>query len=147
MKKFCFPLRSVATLRGLREQRARELFASAIQVCVLAEERLGQVRGRLADLDEAMRSERTFHFRVADQIAFLQTHQHEKQHEVEILADLKRAETERERRRLAWLTARRDVRLIEALEGKARVAHRIEGDREAQNLMDDRSASLFARSH
>ena len=44
MKKFNFPLRSVGTVRAMREMRAREAFTEALQAYLAAEERLQLAR-------------------------------------------------------------------------------------------------------
>ena len=69
MKKFRFPLRSVATVRGMIELRAREQFSRAVQACVAAEKKLTTQRERVAELESILRSGRLSHFRPADQEA------------------------------------------------------------------------------
>ena len=147
MKKFRFPLRSVATVRALRELRAREVFSAAVHVYVGAEERLGEVRNRIEELVEIMRGARSRNFRASDQVAFLQAHQREITGEKAAIKAVEQARAEMERCRQAWLEARRDVRLMDNLELKARTTHRSELEREEQALLDDRTNALFARAH
>jgi len=54
MKKFRFPLRSVTTIRNLREVRAREQFSAAVRVYVLADERLQTIRAKLTELEDIL---------------------------------------------------------------------------------------------
>ena len=146
MKKFRFPLRSVATVRALREQRAKEVFSAAVHAYVGAEERVGEIRKRISELEEIMRSERAQTFRASDQVSFLQAHHRETVCEIAAVKVVVQSKVEMERCRLAWLEARRDVRLLENLELKARVAHRGDLEREEQSLLDDRTNALFARA-
>ena len=146
MKKFRFPLRSVVTVRELREQRAREVFSAAVHAYVGAEERVGEIRKRLSELEEILRNERAKTFRPSDQVAFLQAHHRETVCEIAAVKGVEQARVEMERCRLVWLEARRDVRLLENLELKARTAHRSDLEREEQALLDDRTNALLARA-
>jgi flagellar biosynthesis chaperone FliJ len=47
--------------------------------------------------------------------------------------------------RQVWLESRRDVRVIENLEQKARAEHLHEVERENQAAMDDRTGAMAAR--
>jgi len=146
MKKFRFPLRSVATVRALREQRARDVFSAAVHAYVGAEERVGEIRNRIAELEEVLRSQRVQTFRASDQVAFLQAHRRETLCETAAIKVAAQAKMEMERRRQEWLEARRDVRLLENLELKARGMHRRDLEHEEQSLLDDRTNALFARA-
>ena len=48
MKRFRFPLRSVETVRSIRELRAREQFSLSVHAFVTAEEYLQLLQTRLA---------------------------------------------------------------------------------------------------
>ena len=146
MKKYRFPLRSVATVRALREQRAREVFSAAVHAYAGAEERRGEIRARISELEEILRSERARNFRASDQVSFLHAHHRETVAEVAAAKVAEQARVEMERCRQAWLEARRDVRLLENLEDKSRSVHRLALEREAQSLMDDRTGALAARA-
>jgi hypothetical protein len=72
MKKFRFPLKSVAIVREARELRLREAFSVALQAVAVAEDMLDQVRRRKTELEQVLVAERRRSFRPAEQIAFLQ---------------------------------------------------------------------------
>jgi flagellar FliJ protein len=146
MKKFRFPLRSVATVRGLAELKARERFSLAVQAFATAEQRLKAARTRLQEHEKVLRDGRSGAFRAADQVGFLRAYKEETDHAATIEAEAVAARSAMETARQAWLESRRDVRVIENLEAKARLAHRAEVERESQNAMDDRASALAARA-
>jgi len=63
-----------------------------------------------------------------------------------VQARVAQAKLDMERERQAWLESRRDMRLVEILETKARGVHRREYEREEQALLDDRTNALAARA-
>lgn len=146
MKKFRFPLRSVATVRSMIELRAREQFSRCVQTCVDAEKRLVAQRERVSELESILRSGRLQRFRPADQATFMAAFKDETAIVAKIAAELDSARREMESARQAWLESRRDVRVIENLEQKARAAHLQEVERENQAAMDDRTGAMVARS-
>jgi flagellar export protein FliJ len=145
MKKFRFPLRSVATVRNLMELRAREQFSRTVQACVAAENSLVTQRERVAELETILRSGRLQRFRPADQATFMAAFKDESALVTKLTAELNSARREMESARQAWLESRRDVRVIESLEQKARLAHSRELERENQAAMDDRVGAMVAR--
>ena len=146
MKKFRFPLRSVATVRSMIELRARELFSRAVQACVAAEKKLTAQHQRVAELESIIRSGRLARFRPADQATFMAAFKDETALVATLTAELNSARREMESARQAWLESRRDVRVIENLEQKARQAHLREVERENQSAMDDRTGAMVARA-
>ncbi len=146
MKKFRFPLHSVATVRSMRELRAREQFSVAVHACVLAEERLQLLRSRLAVLEEVLRSGRTRTFRAGDEASFLEAYRAETHAADQASAELEKARAAMEVARQGWLGSRRDLRVVENLEQKARAFHRREVEREDQAALDDRTSALAARA-
>jgi flagellar export protein FliJ len=146
MKKFRFPLRSVATVRSMIELRAREQFSRAVQACVAAEKKLTLQRERVAELESIIRSGRLERFRPADQSTFMAAFKDETAVIAKFTAELNSARREMESARQAWLESRRDVRVIENLEQKARHAHMLEVERENQAAMDDRTGAMVARA-
>lgn len=146
MKKFRFPLRSVATVRSLAEMRAREHFSRAVQIFLETEQRLVAIRARLKELEERMREARGRAFRGAEQAAFLAALKDETVRATKTEAEVAEARAALEIARHAWLESRRDVRVIENLETKARRAHAVELERENQAAMDDRASALAARA-
>ena len=146
MKKFRFPLRSVATVRSMIELRAREQFSHCVQACVAAEKRLVTQRERVTELESIIRSGRLSRLRAADQATFMAAFKDETGIVTKITAELNSARREMESARQAWLESRRDVRVIENLEQKARTAHMHEVERENQAAMDDRTGAMVARA-
>jgi flagellar FliJ protein len=146
MKKFRFPLRSVATIRTLCELRAREQFSHAVQAFVTAEEKLQALRARLAELEQILRSGRAGTFRPSEEAWFMEAFRHETIAATKATNDVTAARGAMESARQAWLEARRDLRVLENLEQKARAAHRREGEREDQAALDDRTSGMIARN-
>jgi len=145
MKKFRFPLHTVAVVRNLAELRARENFSKAFLVCSEIEQRLQASRNRVAELEEMLRAGRTATFRASDQVTFMSAMRVEAVNATKIEAELKNSRKALEVARQAWLETRRDVRVIEKLEDKARLDHRIELEREIQADLDDRTSGMAAR--
>ena len=146
MKKFRFPLRSVAALRRMRESERREIFAAAVRNYVEAEEALAHITERIAELEEVITQERSACFRPSDQVAFMQALMAERVRRTEAVTRVVETKSAMETERQAWLASRRDVRLVEVLESKSRVIHRQDCDREEQAALDDRTNALFARA-
>ena len=63
MKRFRFPLQSVATLRSWREREAREQFGARMQELTAAEEELRKCQARLSELEQVVRAARTGTFK------------------------------------------------------------------------------------
>ena len=146
MKRFRFPLRSVATVRSILELRAKERFSTTVQALIAAKEELAAIRRRLAAMEEVLRSHRAERFRPADEASFLENFRLETVRATRAAADVAAAQSAMEAARAAWLAARRDVRVLENLEVKARDAYRFEVAREEQAALDDRTSALVART-
>lgn len=146
MKKFRFPLRSVATVRALREMRAREQFSSTVQAYVAAEEHLQELRARLAELEAILRTGRAKTFRAGDEASFVEAFKKETVRATKAAEETAKARAAMEAARQAWLESRRDVRVVEKLEHKARAEHTRESEREDQAALDDRTSALAART-
>jgi flagellar FliJ protein len=146
MKRFHFPLRSVGVVRSAREMRQREELSAAIRAEAEAEEARDAVRRELRALEELMTSARGRRFRATEQVTFLEAQRRLVDREAEAEDALRKAMEKREESRVAWLLARRDLRLVENLEQRARAAHRHEEEREAQLALDDRTNALAARA-
>jgi flagellar protein FliJ len=146
MKKFRFPLRSVATVRAMRELRARDAFTQAVHAFVRATEDLHRVQRQLAELEDILRDERTRSFRPSDQASFIAAFHSESRREAEAGHAVLEARRAMDAARAAWLETRRDVRIVEKLEVRARLAHRHAADREEQAALDDRTNALAARA-
>jgi flagellar FliJ protein len=146
MKKFRFPLRSVAIVRSIRELKAREQFSLAVHAFVKATEHLQLLRDRLAALEEILRSGRSLKFRAGDEASFIEAYKVETIAATKASVDVDKARASMEAARQAWLGSRRDLRVVESLEQKARITHRREVEREDQAALDDRSSALAARA-
>lgn len=137
MKRFRFPMKSVATVRELGELRAREAFAQAIGALAKAEDALAEVRRRLEELREIVVAGRVEAFRPRDHVAFLEAYHSEHRNEIEARHGVVAAMNVVEKRRLDWLEARRALKLIQNFETRARTAHRAESERETQKELDE----------
>lgn len=146
MKKFRFPLTSVATVRSIAELRARERFSKAVQVYVESENRLKALRARLAEFEAVLRTGRLGAFRAADQASFLAAFKADTVRATKMEAETAELRQVLETARQAWLESRRDVRVVENLHAKARQVHRHELEREDQAALDDRTSALAARA-
>lgn len=146
MKKFQFTLRSVETVRSIRELRAREIFSASVLAHAAAVAALDDARSRRSKLERLMSDERQGLFKAAEQVSFFVEQQRLKQ--AEDIADqaLGRAIADMNKCRDLWIASRRDVRVIEKLELKARNRHRQDCDREEQAAMDDRAGAAVARA-
>ncbi|MBI3887288.1 MAG: flagellar FliJ family protein [Opitutae bacterium] len=137
MKRFRFPMKSVATVRELAELRARESFAQAIAVVTKAEELLAEVRRRMEELREIVVAGRLQSFRPRDHVAFLEAYHAEHRHEIEARHAVVAATNVLEQRRQDWLEARRALKLIRNLEARARTVHRSAAEHESQRELDE----------
>lgn len=132
-------------VRNFAELRARENFSKAFMAYSEIELQLQASRTRVAELEEMLRLGRTATFRASDQVTFMNAMRVEAVNATKIEAELKASRKALETARQAWLETRRDVRVIEKLEDKARLDHRIELEREVQAALDDRTSGMVAR--
>jgi flagellar export protein FliJ len=146
MKKFAFPLRSIATVRNLREMQARDAFSKSVHVYVATEQRVQAQRRRIAELEEILRSGRLERFCPADQASFMAAFQDETRTLTGFETEMANAKAAMEKAREGWMNARKEVRVIENLETKARRTWQRDVERETQNAMDDRACAAAARS-
>ncbi|HRE80394.1 MAG TPA: flagellar FliJ family protein [Opitutaceae bacterium] len=147
MKRFHFPLKSVATVREAKESKARDTFVAAVQVVAKAERHLEGVRSEKAELEKMMLQERKQNaFRASEQMAFIHSHRRLLTRETEAISAVKQAVQVREQRRDEWMVSRRDVRLIEKLKEAALKEYRAEAEREAQRLLDDHANAAVIRA-
>lgn len=137
MKRFRFPLKSVATVRTWRERQAREAFAAAIQRLAQADETVQQARRRVAETEKVLRAGRAVTFRAADHAGFLGAYN-------EQLAGVGRAEQVRQeaktavdRARESWQSCRAELRAVGQLELRARQSHRLAEERAEQVALDE----------
>ncbi len=144
MKRFRFPLRSVAVLRAHREMRAQEAFAAAVHRYVKAEETLAAVRARLAQFEAALFAGRRECFSAADEAHSLNAYRRECTVEGESERAVITARATMEQRRGEYLDAHRKVEVIKRLEQKAQTAHRLAAGREEQAAFDEFAGRRFA---
>jgi flagellar protein FliJ len=137
MKRFKFSLRPVATLRSHRELRAREEFAAAIHAFSRAEQQLAVVRGRLAQLGQAIAGGRSERFRPGEESQSLAAYTRECGNEKQGQQSVATAAAEKEKRRVSYLSAHRDLEAVKRLEQQARLKHRQATDRAEQAEYDD----------
>lgn len=145
MKRFRFPLRPVAILRAHRELRAKEAFASAMQTLIASEQRLEAARERVARCGAALAAARTQTFTPAEASATFRAYRAESLAEANAARAATEARTAMEQRRQDYLSANRDLEVVKRLETKARAAHRAEGLREEQIVLDDFAGFRAAR--
>lgn len=143
MKRFRFRLASVVTLRGMREQRAREAFGAAMRIVTEAEEALAGVRARVAQIEDMLRAGRQQTFRPHEYAESVAAYRLELASEQKAVDAVAQARSQMEKARTAWLEARRHLQVIENLRERARRRHQVESDRAEQVALDEH-ASLRA---
>jgi flagellar export protein FliJ len=147
MKRFRFSLQSVATLRALRELRARENLAAAIRTCEQTELALSDARARRELLEELVRSGRAFTLHAAEHVAFLSALQLAAGDEATAGQAVVQAHAVRDTRLNEYYEAARNVKVLANLESRARLEHRVAVEHAEQTAMDERSSVAAARAH
>jgi flagellar export protein FliJ len=147
MKRFRFALQSVATLRELRELRARENLAATIRLCERAEIALADARARRELLEDLVRSGRAFTLRAAEHVAFLCALHSASEEESAAGREVDQAHAARDQRLSEYYEAARALKVLNNLETHAKAAHRLACEREEQTALDERSSIAAARGH
>ena len=147
MKRFRFALQSVATLRELRELRSRENLATALRACERAEMALADARARRQLLEDLVRSGRAFTLRASEHVAFLCALHSATEEESAAVSEVDQVHVVRDRRLSEYHEAARAVKVLGNLEIRARAAHRLAGEHEEQNALDERASVAAARGH
>jgi flagellar FliJ protein len=137
MKRFRFPLHSVAVVRAHRELRAREALAAAVRARQQAEDNLVAARARVDELQAVISLGRRDRFRAADAASFHQAYGRECAVAGEMARLFGAAQAEVAKRRDACIEANRDLKIVTRLEEKARAAHRTESLRSEQRELDE----------
>jgi flagellar FliJ protein len=145
MKKFRFPLHPVAILREHHRARTREAFAATVRSFMEAEAQLDRRRAERSDLEKLVQEGRRTTFRAADEISFWDAYRRLSEEEVKAEKIVLDARNAMEESRKIYLEAHRSVKVIENLEVKARTAHRLGVDREAQLESDELAGLRVAR--
>jgi flagellar FliJ protein len=144
MKRFRFPLKPVAILRAHREQRAKEVFAAAVQAAVKADMELMATRRRVAQFEAALAAGRKETFSALDEAQALAAYRAECAAEAQAEKLSREAHAASEQRRLEYIEAHRKVEIVKRLEDKARAEHRQAVGREEQADFDDFAGRQFA---
>jgi len=79
-------------------------------------------------------------------VTYINAYQDELAHERQAAQESAAAKAELDQRRELWVNARRDLRVIENLEVKARQVYRHELEYEEQKLLDDRTNATAGRT-
>jgi flagellar FliJ protein len=137
MKRFYFSLRPLAVVRAHQEQRAREAFAAAVHGFVQAEETLARTRVRVADFERAVNASRRGSFNPAIEAENLMAYRRECAAESDAERRMLAAREAMERSRAAYIEAHRKLDVVQRLEEKARLGHRLAVAREEQAEFDD----------
>jgi len=145
VKKYKFPLKSVAILRAHRELVAREALAAAGRVCTALEMRLNAARMCLNEMEQLRSAARSGCFRPADDVAFFHAYRAQWASEGDLQKQLAAAAAEADARRDACVEANREVKAIERLESTAVAAHRAAGFRAEQAEFDEHSGRRASR--
>lgn len=146
MKKFHFTLRSVQTVRSIRELRAREAFSASVLAHASAARALELAREEVRQMEAILVSERGHLFKGAEQASYLSECERLRGCEKTAAQDLLDAAKTMDNCREQWITTRRDVRVIENLEHKARDNYRRECEHEEQAQLDDRVNALVGKA-
>lgn len=137
MKRFHFPLRSVAVLREHQKVRAREAFAVGVHAYVEAESALAETRRRVMACETALHEVRRTSYRPADAASQLASYRRECDVEMAGERAVFAARAEMEKRRADYIEAHRKVQILQRLEEKARATHRLDNLRHEQAEFDD----------
>jgi flagellar export protein FliJ len=144
MKRFHFSLQSVATIREMRELRARQNLAAAIRICEQTEIALADAGARRELLEDLVRSGRAFTLRAAEHVAFLCALHAAADEESAARRATDEAHAARDQRLSEYYEAARALKVLSNLETRARAAHRFACDREEQTSLDERSGIAAA---
>ncbi len=144
MKRFHFSLQSVATIREMRELRARENLAAAIRICEQAEITLADASARRELLEDLVRSGRAFTLRAAEHVTFLCALHSATDEESAARRAADEAHAARDKRLAEYYEAARELKVLSNLETRARAAHRLACDHEEQTSLDERSGVAAA---
>lgn len=145
MKRFHFNLRPVARLRAHFELSAREAFAAAVRSAEASQAELAAASARVAKLEAIVIAGRQGSFSAASEARNLGAYRSELAVEVAAEKSLHAARALMERRRAEYLEAHRRLEIVQRLEDKARLAHRLEVNREEQAEFDDLAGRRAAR--
>ena len=145
MKRFQFPLRSLARLRAHYELSAREAFAGSVRVHANSEAELAKARERVTELEKILIGGRQGSFSAANEALNLGAYRGEQAAEAVAVKHRQAARVLMEQRRAEYIAAHQRLEVVERLEEKARAAYRLEVNREEQAEFDDLAGRRAAR--
>lgn len=145
MKRFQFPLRSLARLRAHYELSAREAFAGAVRMHTNAEAELANASARVTELEKVLIAGRQGSFSAANETLNLGAYRGEQAAEVAAAQQRQSARMHLEQRRAEYLAAHQRLEVVQRLEERAHLAYRLEVNREAQAEFDDLAGRRAAR--
>ena len=145
MKRYRFPLRSVAVIRTHHEMSAREAFAAAVQAFVRTEENLARARRRVTDFETLLAHGRREKFSAALEAESLLAYRQEIVAAAEAERVMKAARATMEQRRAEYIQAHHRLDVVERLEVRGRERHRLETFRVEQAEFDDLSGRRTSR--
>ncbi len=137
MKRFRFSLQSVATVRSLKELRARENLAASLRAIEHALLAHAKARENREELEHMLRAGTSSRVRAGEQVAFLGALGVAGLAEAAARQTLATAAAERDRRVTEYHEAARDVKAMDKLEARARQRHRLAAERAEQNALDE----------
>lgn len=146
MKRFRFSLQSVATLRSLKELRAKEHLAAAIRALEQATLTRAKARAERAELERIMRDGRAATTTAVRHVASLDALAHACLAETAAEKALATAAAHRDDRVAEYHEAARALKAVTNLEARARDNHRRAREREEQNALDERAGLAAARA-
>ena len=145
MKRFRFTLRSVTVLRTHREMQALDAFGRAVHQYVQAEEQLAAIRARQAALEAALFAGRRERFDAAHEAQSLAAYRGECVEEGTTERLMLAARAAMGARRTEYVEAHRQLKVVEHLEAKRRLAHRQEAARLEQVEFDGSAGRALHR--
>lgn len=137
MKRFRFPLRSVALVRSHEEGRAREALAAAVHAYVEAERDLAARRTRTAALADALFQYRGDQFVAAEAAVQFRHYRAEVDDLMKAEQALNTARLAMEQARERYIEAHRRLKVMQRLEERARQHHRAAQLRDEQAELDE----------
>jgi len=137
MKRFHFPLRPVAVIRGHRELRARLALAASTQACQRTEARCAAAQARAAETARAITAARCGTVRAGDQAVFMALHRRDCAAAADAETQAAAARADVERRRAECVEASRQMKVVARLEEHARAVHRAESLAAEQQQLDE----------
>ncbi|MEO7414725.1 MAG: flagellar export protein FliJ [Opitutaceae bacterium] len=145
MKRFQFPLRSLARLRAHYELSAREAFAGAVLAHTHSEAEVAKASARVTELEAVVIAGRRGSFSAASETLNLGAYRSEQAGEATAVKNRHAARVQMERRRAEYIAAHQRLEVVKRLEERAHAAYRLDVNREEQAEFDDLAGRRAAR--